>query len=650
MNKVTPTNNEIGQFYLHNNDSSLSTIQFHNLPTQVSSVGFNTLKKQATNTSTSSIATSNTTKTNPLTRLFTRNRSSSTIDEEHPHSISQQDINDADSDDEAVGAEKPKQGSGIFNMSRKLKSKLRFTNKAVARPDLSIQTNGHQTLKVPKKILSSTNVEDLAYRKNVTSPVSLHNLFHRPHSQSVVEQQPNNTSNEILLPQQQLNSNPKRTAIGLSSQSSNSFISDLNYAMIYNFTDPDYSGGNIESLSENNTLQDFHRRYMTSADQFVQQKMHRSANTETGLGINNEQESALPPEEFLTKSYSDIEKEISRAFGNLLHMVRPLFLPSKQKVLKNGYPHPQLPMTIEHIANFVQDHIIVVRTGVTESLGWLAEERNRFLLSESQGNRSRHNTMSTTTSSTSSGDNIEDDFIEFKRREMVQELYNFFVRCFQILVKDYNTSHLSELGKMAALSPTKSMDHETPPTRASNFAPKILGFVSESDYLNSFKKNWIAISQIWIYFNTKVRFPILNAFYPLQNYFDENPIQGMNGEVARDGVDIQSVLLIAFRDTVILPHLQQRKLESSRSLLSSISLGDHSKYRHLEFNPLQLVERDYLKLDPDRIYKLLANCFGVISSHLRADLCSSDGELQSRETIFNEVAKWITVISLRRPE
>lgn len=637
MNTVPPSFDSRSQFYLHGNDSSLSTIQLQNPPTQVSSVGFNTLKKQSTNTSQVSLVSTSTNKTNALARLFTRNRSSSTINEvEPPQSLDvSQWLNDTEL---TIGAEKTKPSSNIFKMSRNLKARLRFSGKGVSIPDLSIQTSGHHTLKVPKKILSSTNAEES--RKSVTSP-SLHHIFHRPHAQSV-DSQPSARSKENSLPQLQMNSNPNRTAIGLSSQSSNSFISDLNSAIIYNFTDPDYSGGANGALSEG-ALVDFHRKYMTSTDQYMLQRLYKTL-ADSGIGADSDQDVQFPSEDNAVRN-TEFARANARAFSSLFGILRPLFQPSKQVKLSNGYLHPQLPMTIEHIANFVQEQIVNAKPG--ENTGWQLEDILRAHSPNKPGRKSRQNTMSTATSGTSEGVVVDDDSFDFIKRETVQNLYSFFVQCFLLLLKEttFPSHSNAEIAKLANTSPSKLIEHTNIPITKFVTAETLKSNRGDVS-IEQLTKMWVGITHTWRYFNSKVRFSILNVFFPLQAYLDEEENKRVSNDLSSIKVEIESILLTAFRDTILIPYLQLRRPEPIRSLLSSMPLGISNLPKIIPSSTPLIIEeeRNYLKSDPDKIYRQVMNCFGVISSHMRTETSYSESDLRSKDAIFLEVFSWLSTL------
>ena len=101
-------NNSNTPFYSHGNNSTSSTLQFTpgtNTTSQISSVGFNNLKKVGTNSSQASTSSTITNRNNPITRLFTKNRSNSTV---NPQVIQfddgMNDHNNSDEDDTSTAS------------------------------------------------------------------------------------------------------------------------------------------------------------------------------------------------------------------------------------------------------------------------------------------------------------------------------------------------------------------------------------------------------------------------------------------------------------------------------------------------------------------------------------------------------------------
>lgn len=741
-------------FYNHTNNSAASTnLTFtnndssnninnirggngnNNTSSQVSSVGFNNLKKQSTNSSQSSSISTATIKTNPLVRLFTKNKSSSTVisqqqqqpiffkeDGFYSHGNGSQELSlddDVDFNDQytneisnndskidktklsSYGDARKSSSPNLFKLSKKHmgKNKIRFSNKAGnTKPDLSIQTNGHHGLKVPKKILNNAQNEDFALskiptnRKNsVSSPVSttFHNLFHRNHSQVPDSSQTSNVSKDdiILASFQPINSNPNRTAISLSSNSSNSFISDISFAMIYNFTDPDYSIEDYESSGEHTSFLDIHKKLMIPTDQYLQHKLHKHQTSELGLGIMSDE--GGNNDEYLNKYLIDFGKRNAKFFSSLLSISKPLFTPSQQKRLNNGKMHPNLCMSIEDVSNFIKDNYMsdnsIIANNPSTALLLPLDNGNK-----SPGKRDKFKKLSTSklynehsTSTLSLGEAFNDDNLDdFKAREISQDLLTYFYRCMIMFQKDYpNYFHTKVIPTMKRTSVvstnstnTNIDDHRFP-------------------QLKQLEKDWTFFSSQWSYFNTKIRFSVVNMFFPLQNYFHTVSMQRFSSDPKNMfEIEIENILLVAFRDIVMIPILMKRKhiyqeligqqipltqqslsstyspasqqhLIHQQSSASSISFSPYdqsynklqrtpnnnrhhaSSYTNQDVERMKIKEESILKKDDGKLLKSLVNCFGIILSHTHNESGNADGEQYIRDTLFDEASHWLTNIN-----
>lgn len=194
----------------------------------IASVGFNNLKKLNTNSSVSTTTlTTSSIKPNPLSRLFTRNRSNSTID----------DINLTDEEKFPISSPPlERKSSNVFRLS-KAKRKGKNTK------DLTVQTEG-----LPQPVLTR--------KSSVSSPVlTLHNLFHR-----------NTISNLPSAGIESIEEQVPRSTINLLSNNSNSVLSDGNFAQVFKFTDINYS---IEDDGDENEA---FKKLLMPADQFLKLK------------------------------------------------------------------------------------------------------------------------------------------------------------------------------------------------------------------------------------------------------------------------------------------------------------------------------------------------------------------------------------------
>lgn len=586
--------------YLHKNDSSLSSLPSQRMPVQVSSVGFNTLKKQPTNVSVSSDATTiNTLKSNSLARFFTRNRSSSTINEGSDVVLT------LDLPGSVIGDDTSSSHKGLFKLSRK-QPKFKITNKSMSKPDLTIQTTGHHALKVPKKLLSSSSVDEYG-KKTAPSPISLNHIFHRPHGQSKADSiklQEDGSSTTKLF-----NSLPHRTSVSLSSQSSNSFVSDLNSAILFNFTDPNFMVNSADGNTDLPAILEIHRKYLVSTDQFMQSKLHRSM-MDSPNPLNTEQDKHFTDDD-LPLTPIESEKKYSQIFSDLFAMMHTLFIPSSQTTLSNGRTAPQLPLTMEHAANFVRQKLVknLLKEQEMESLRRTEKGRSSLIVGIDDDSSLKENI---------------NDAVELKKKELIQELCKFFEKCCSTIAKDkgFNSSVNETGGKRFSetmITRTQSQNQNTKGLR-----------------LNEFLHEWEIISDTWQYFNKSVRYYLLNVFYPLQLFLNEE--ENQNGKKGTNQIRVESLLLKAFRDAVIMPHLNHRGSEISKSPFPM----ETTKARTIP-SSLYPEEKTYFQSRPD-VFKTLKKCFGIIRSHLKLASGNSDDQLVE-ELAFEEFVHGFNLMS-----
>lgn len=647
-------NNPNTPFYNHDNNSTSSTLQYipgTNISSQVSSVGFNNLKKLNTNTSQASTASNATNKSNPLTRLFTKNKSPSNINQQ---SIQFEDtadvVNNSDEDNSTTTTSDPKKASsnGLFRLSKK--NKLKFPNKNnSSKPDLAIQTGGHHALKVPKKILSSSLLEDSSIttshglklpkkilnnddslsnsgrrRSSVSSPVStFHNLFHRSYNSQPAKDQQLNYLKDDISHQQTINNNPNRTAMSLSSNNSNSYVTDINFALVYNFTNPDHSIEEFESSGEHTSFLDIHKKLMIPTDQYLQNKLHKHLTPEIGLGIVDSDSD----NEYVNRYLVDFGKRNVNFFNNLLQIMKPLFQPSQQKKLNTGMVHPYLGITIEDIANYIRDNYLNDSLGETTSDQHLQEKSPTSKFSKSKARAKFYNTSSTSTLSLA--DNGNEKLDDSKVREISQDLLTFFIKCMITFKKDF-TSY------------SKTMDKP---------------YQKTDDNQLHFMTEWDKMSYQWQYFNEKIRYNVVGIFHPLQKLLHDISIQRFNIDPNNQfDIDIENILLLAFRDVIVVSFLAQRKQEYQRlyhtnqRLVSdpqSVSPSPVTTYTfqldsgNENGDGMMLQEEQALKSEP-KLLKILLNCFGVIVAHTHNESGNSDGEQHIRNNLFSDSFTWLS--------
>ncbi|CAH2350071.1 hypothetical protein CLIB1423_01S01750 [[Candida] railenensis] len=720
--------------YTHGNGSSASILPMSQLNQQVSSVGFNTLKKW--NTSNSQISNASTlsaaTTSKGISRLFTRSSNKLSADSNQALKFYNSNNSEEFEDSGTIPATENKRSSTIFKFSKSKTKSNRAENvdnvsgggndssgggilHTKKRPDLTVQTTGHQSLKVPKKILTSSSIEDSksSSRKNtVTSPVStFHNLFHRSHSNSQSQALTfrhddvngngsgsgsgtlgGSTPSKMQKMEESLHphvhhhhthrysgtNNPNRTAIGLSSNNSNSAISDIPFAMVYNFTDPDYSvdifdeknsGQPSSSVDDHNlSIKDIQRKLMIPADQYFQSRLgkgneyygignsagvnslsnggivsggsfggsssirdSRSNSLSTNkansfsqsygnisLGLGGESSLgglgivADDSESYYTRYLLDFSKNNYQFFNNFLEVVKPIFFRSKERKLSNGSRHAYVGMTLEDVSNYVQDNYVKQVTYGTYSTSTqdsyagggvspVGPTKRRM-----RGNRSTISSGENNSSSASTGTKLDiskiDDVII---REIYQDILTFCAQCMILFTEDFKST----------MSPRS--------TTSSSSIPDTVRI--------SMTKDWELIVMMWQYFNEKIRYQIITVFYPLEKFF-QNCILS-SSTLNPTNIEIESIILLAFRDIVLIPFFLQRANEyrQAQALNQSVSHPNAITYEE----EMLLKENDNLLLGK------IIDCMGVILTQTTSETGNADGEEHIRLEIFRETFNWV---------
>lgn len=526
---------------------------------QISSVGFNNLKKLPTNLLASSTISNSTVRTNALSRLFTKNRSNSTLTQPPPvETVFTLGNNSQDTFDDTASILTAKSLSpSMFRLGKK---KLRFPSKS--KPDLSIQT-----AKPPDDTLAKTPTN----KKSLSSPMAttFHSIFHRTYAPESLPLVPDDHTRTLTL----------------SSNSSNSHISDVALARIFRFTDPDYA------VDDSDT---------------VDRRAAETPKYTDGLGIITDDD------EYIDKF--DAGKAALRFFTRLLVLVRPLFLPSQQKRLPDGTTHPCMTLALEEVSHFIRDNF---------------DRRVEPKLPDKKARKKP----------AASNPYLEAgwEMDEYMARQILLDLLAFFHRCLIIMKQD--------LGPGRRLS-----SHDDKPI----------------------ERLWDSVAAAWTYFNTKVRFPMLTMFFSLQKHLQQ---ASLNSAIE---VNIDTILVVAFRDVVITPALgrRQRLYEESRAhqtplqnlapavpqtappmthsslvAISPVDLRQRTpvtQRHHLgtrEVDRLKAREAAHLQRDNGSLLRTLVHGFGVVAAHaVRGGPSDSEHDL----VMFDEGLRFL--MSLHRPE
>ncbi|KAF6071388.1 hypothetical protein FOB64_001130 [Candida albicans] len=351
MSEVPKQESPGSSIFKQSNASTSTKIRGAPSSSQIANVDFNTLRKLNTNTSFSSNLTNSTTKTShALSRLFTRNKSSSNISV-HPSS------SDDDSSPKTLGeSTSPSESSkSVSGNKLRIAKKLKFPkNQSSRKPDLFLDTSStisEDSSSFRKVIIGNSLNEMTKPRKSsMSSPMSttFHSLFHRSHHNGSNLQR---DTNQVATGMTPLSgkfddlSKASKTTLCLSSNSSNSIISNPELAQIYNFTNPNISieDGETNLDHSNSSFLDIHKKMLVPADSFIQNKLNKYHQTEVGLGIY--------------ESELDHDKD-NKIYSNLYHYLKPLFTPSFSisDSGQKGKRRPILSTSVEEIANFVKEN------------------------------------------------------------------------------------------------------------------------------------------------------------------------------------------------------------------------------------------------------------------------------------------------------
>lgn len=520
---------------------------------QVASVGFNTLKKWDTSSTQQSDFSTTSTKTHKLSRLFTRNRSSTNI---NPLAELNQTLNKSEdeSTDTASTIESKRSTKFRFPLT-----KLKISSKG-NKPDLTIQTSGHHSLRQNKRIGSSSTDETTpnVRRDSISSPSStLHNFFHRPRSNSQPTVDQTNVNKDDAPAS-------KRVTVGLSSGNSNSVITDLNFALVYKFTNADYSIDDTDGAGDHTSILDIHKKLLIPTDQYLLNKLsHRqlSSSQDIGLGITNETH-----EPDSQRRLQEMGKSLN-FFDNLMDITRPIYLKSQERRMLNGLKHIYLGYTIEDIANFINFNYFNSSNLALSDSEVASPSRKLRMKPKSTPRTYSPNPLASNEAQQSGAVNFDD----YKLREISQDLAGYFCRGLTILRKDF--------------------EQQTQLNKASS--------------VGSIIDDWMRIIEIWDYFNVNVRYFLLACFQPLQKHFHETSVTENT-----NSIEIESILLISFRDSILQPYLI-KKVTRFREVSEIFVLNEEKK---------ELVE------NPKLLSKII-ECLGVINSIATSDGSVDDGPI-----------------------
>ncbi|CAL1199365.1 unnamed protein product [Candida parapsilosis] len=393
---------------------------------QISNVEFGTLKKVGTNVSQASTFSNATAKSNPLVKLFTRNRSQSNV------AARNSEVCILDAPDSKVE----------FDDNEPLKEP-KITKLRAAKKILSPTSKSH----FDSVIDSSSTDEGISKRQSseesrgkkqiISSPSSgFHNLFHKSHSANGLSKFGDRNGED------KIHTSSLKASICLSSNNSNSVVNDIMLARVYKFTNANFSNEDGETFAEHSSLLDIHRKMLTPADSYIQNKLNKHHQHEIGLGIVDKSETAvlgMPANE---------EAKLNKSRQQICSLLKPLFIPSRQKKVASSNEYPFLGHSLDEIGHIIRNQL------------------------SSDSNRPANNVESTP------------KYVKYKSRSNKSSSKG------QVLGADTHDSWLR-----------RDVLQSVRPSENSN---KQRGF----DYLDM----WQILSQSWFYYNKNIRFQILQIF------------------------------------------------------------------------------------------------------------------------------------------
>ncbi|RLV89896.1 hypothetical protein JA1_004930 [Spathaspora sp. JA1] len=544
-----------------------------------------------TDSSSSSITTSSSTsRTNPLTKLFSKNKSASSLLLLNPTKEGDDNSSTENSNSSTLISDSKKTTNNPkFRISR---SRLKFSKNS-SKPDLTIQTTGHHNIRVPKNILSSTSLNESgsigARRNSINSPISsFHSFFHRSHAAS----SPLELSNSKAKIED--HSSNSRTALCLSSNSSNSYITDIKLAMIYKFTDPNYSIDDVEGNTDYNS---FHKRMLLPVDSYFQSKVHKNSQDGNMLASDSSDNGSL-------HIVSDFSQRNATFFVSLMNIIKPLFM---IPIHKNTQPivHSSLGYSIEDISAFVKENLF---EGEPKTIIDASTNSPNKQLPKSK-NKSELNDLSFALPNDSS-----EDLDYFKVREVLQDVRTLFNKCLNLLKREI-----------------RNMSFNDP---KSKLTPSVKGIVTD------LMVSWQEISLCWTHFNKKIRFYILTMFEPLQGCFDNVSQQKYNLSLEFPTVNFEKELLLAFRDVILIPFLLERK-QKYFDFTGEDTVSDPDS----SFHTLFLDEQTLLQENSQMLCPLI-DCLGTIQCKmLSLNESPGDGEPFYEAEMIPKTFTWLSSLS-----
>ncbi|KAG5418059.1 hypothetical protein I9W82_004388 [Candida metapsilosis] len=531
---------------------------------QISNVDFGNLRKIGTNVSQVSALSNSTVKSNPLMKLFTRNRSQSNVTGRNPEaefvtpSSSKNEFHNSDTTTKEAKITKLRAAKKILSPSSK--SHFESSSESSMTDDGFSTRRSSDEFRGKKQILSSPST-------------GFHNLFHKSQSAAGLSKFGDKKSDERSY------SGTSKTSICLSSNNSNSVVNDVTLARVYKFTNPNIQNEDIEGLTEHSSLLDIHRKMLTPADSYIQNKFNKHHSHEIGLGIVEKGGNGL------LGVADDEELKLNKLSQLISSLLKPLFVPSKQKKSlssSSSSSHPFLGYSLDEMGLIIKNHLCAEFNG-TKSVEQ-NQKNGKHKLKSNKSSSKGQATGFVGSDSFSIALLDEDD-----SRGLMQDLSAIFIWCLGWLKRDVANS-------------TQSSDHAN--GRRS------------FDFLDS----WQTLLKSWSYYNRNIRFQILHIFQVVfaGPAFVEQKIPP---------ICVDEILQHSFRTVFIIPLVEERK-RSSKTLSSVVSISSHGS--------LNDQERHLFQQNPS-LHADALHCLGSLQGLPQASYLKPDIEVQNVNHTMREI-------------
>ncbi|KAI5952965.1 hypothetical protein KGF57_004107 [Candida theae] len=539
---------------------------------QISNVDFGTLRKIGTNMSQASAISNSSVKSNPLSRLFTRNKSQTNVLGRNPEG-------------EFVNAPDPTSDSSTIESGKESKiNKLRAAKKILSPTSKSQFESSSESSFADEKSSNRRLSDEIRGRKQIlTSPSSgFHSLFHKSSSASGL---PKFGDKNV---EDKLHSGSAKVSICLSSNNSNSVVNDIMLARVFRFTNPsiqneDYDGG----LAEHTSLLDIHRKMLTPADSYIQNKLSKHHSQEIGLGIVNKNAIGQSPS-------LDEELKLNRSSQRISTLLKPLFTPSKQK-RSSFSSHPFLGHSLDEVGVMIKNHFTAELNGSTSSDQNQKSGKHRI--------KSNKSISKGQVSGLSGGESFSIAALdEDEARGLAQDLATIFMSCLSWLKCDI----------------TNAIDLDSNNESTGSDASNV----------------WQSLSKSWVYYNKNIRFQILQIF---QVVFaaPRSYTGGKFVEQRMSPIVVDEILQHSFCIVFIVPLIETRKRFSTESLNFDVAS---------RLGMLSEQERHLFRQNPS-LQTTALHCIGSLQSLPQSSYFKPDVDLQHLQQLMREIVANLSDLS-----